>query len=166
MDISSSIPAAEASAPHLQTSMPRPPALPHRTLTRRPQSEVPTEESPQVRIERLGRETPSPSSRSSGAKPLSVFSITMSQSFTEYFVSGRLHRHPTDFDQRARSVSQRHPACWPATGFFSRHRQHPTRVRSPSVICGEATPSFFLVGPRMASRLELHRRTRYQVHSG
>lgn len=49
--------------------------------------ESPTEESLQVRIERLGRERP-PTFTSLWSEIAFVFSISMSQFLTEYFVSG------------------------------------------------------------------------------
>ena len=75
--------------------------------------ETPTEESLQVRIERLGRERP-PTFTTLWSEIFFVFSIIMSQFLTEYFVSGFTVILPTlirDLDIPQSS------SVWPATAF-------------------------------------------------
>ena len=75
--------------------------------------EPPTEESLQARIERLGRERPS-TFRTLWSEISFVFSITMSQLLTEYFVSGFTVILPTLI--RELDIPQA-SSVWPATAF-------------------------------------------------
>ncbi|KAM0795489.1 major facilitator superfamily domain-containing protein [Usnea florida] len=75
--------------------------------------EAPTEESSQARIERLGRERPS-TFTTLWSEVFFIFSITMSQFLTEYFVSGFTVILPTLI--RELDIPQA-SSVWPATAF-------------------------------------------------
>ncbi|KAI9742852.1 MAG: hypothetical protein M1818_003581 [Claussenomyces sp. TS43310] len=99
-----------ASASNIHAAAPSTPSL---RAEEKNTFEVPTEESLQARIERLGRERP-PTFTSLWSEISFVFSIIMSQFLTEYFVSGFTVILPTVI--RELDIPEA-SSVWPATAF-------------------------------------------------